>query len=217
MIIICKYSSPCEGIRTVLLAVPSTVTVYSHSPISTVTHGSGNKSTSHTGLRHTHLNMSLGLQVTLASQAGIQAQAIALPITVSVHNTAEIPVTILRWNSPLDPQAGVLGVFEVSDTTKQRTLPIPTIMVSRKLPPTEEDLVEIKADEKLDFVVNLPVQGLEEGHQYSVRAQGTWHAVWPTELANVTPQLQDQGDEKGDVERGDFTSNVLSLSVEANS
>ncbi|CAG8070447.1 unnamed protein product [Penicillium salamii] len=166
-----------------------------------------------------HTNMSLGLQVTLASQApGIEAQAIALPITVSVHNTAEIPVTILRWNSPLDPQAGVLGVFEVSDTTDQRTIPIPRIMVSRKLPPSEEDLVEIKADETFDFVVKIPVSDLEEGHQYSVRAQGTWHAVWPTELANVTPsQLQDNGNVKGDSKRGDFCSNILSLNIESSS
>lgn len=155
--------------------------------------------------------MDLGLQVTLASQApSIEAQSIALPITVSVHNTADIPVTILRWNSPLDPQAGVLGIFEVSDSTDQRTLDIPNIMVSRKLPASEEDLIELRAHETLDVAVKLPVPGLEKGHQYCIRAQGIWHAVWPTDLSSVTPsQLKDNGD----ADRGEFSSNVLSVTA----
>jgi hypothetical protein len=156
--------------------------------------------------------MNLSLQVTLAFQVPImRAQTLALPITVSVQNTADFPVTILRWNTPLDPQAGVLGVFEVSDTTDQRTLDIPRIMVSRKLPASEEDLVEIRAHETLDVVVKLPVPGLESGHQYSVRAQGTWHAVWPTILSNVTPaQLKDNEGANG----GEFCSNDSCVRIE---
>ena len=157
-------------------------------------------------------NMNLSLQVTLAFKIPImEAQTLALPITVSVQNTADVPVTVLRWNTPLDPQAGVLGVFEVSDTTDQRTLDIPIIMVSRKLPASEEDLVEIRAHETVDVAVNLPVSGLEKGHQYSVRAQGTWHAVWPTELSNVTPsQLENNEGAKG----GEFRSNDSFVRIE---
>ncbi|KAJ5559189.1 hypothetical protein N7535_008947 [Penicillium sp. DV-2018c] len=153
------------------------------------------------------------LQVTLAPLTPIlEAQAaFPLPVKVSVHNAAEWPVTILRWSSPLDPQAGVLGVFEVSDTTDQRKLPLPTIMVSRKLPASEEDLVEIGAGETLDLTVKLPVSGLEKGHDYTVRAQGTWHAVWPTELSSVTTsQLKDNGG----ASRGDFRSNESHLRIE---
>ncbi|OQE45059.1 hypothetical protein PENCOP_c002G06751 [Penicillium coprophilum] len=154
----------------------------------------------------------LSLQVTLAPQAPIlEAQEpFALPIKVSVHNPADSPVTILKWGTPLDPQAGVLGVFEICDTTDQRKVSIPTIMVSRKLPATEKDLVEIQARQTLDVTINLPVQ-LEKGHEYSVRAQGTWHAVWPTELSNVTvAQLKDNGG----ASRGDFLSNESSVSIE---
>ncbi|KAK9851071.1 uncharacterized protein MYU51_011283 [Penicillium brevicompactum] len=226
MINICKYRDP--GRQITILGIPPLVTdSTSYNPgdypgdypppthLITAIYSPGRDFNSQYQYRpymHAHLIMSLGLQVTLASHApGIETQAIALPIAVSVHNTAESPVTILRWNSPLDPQAGVLGVFEVSDVTDQRTLPIPKIMVSRKLPASEEDLVEIKANEKLEFVVNLPIPEFEEGHQYSVRAQGTWHAVWPTELSNVTPsQLQDHGDAK----RGEFLSNTLSFNFD---
>jgi hypothetical protein len=156
--------------------------------------------------------MNLNLQVTLAFQAPImEAQTVALPITVSVQNTADSPVTILRWNTPLDPQAGVLGVFEVSDTTDQRTIDIPRIMVSRKLPASEEDLVEIKAHETLEVAVKLPIPSLESGHQYCVHAQGTWHAVWPTELSSVTPsQLKHNEGAKS----GEFRSNDSHVKIE---
>ncbi|KAJ5120942.1 uncharacterized protein N7515_010330 [Penicillium bovifimosum] len=159
------------------------------------------------------MESALSLQVTLAPQAPIlEAQAASpLPIKVSVHNAAEWPVTILRWGSPLDPQAGVLGVFEVSDTTDQRKLSLPTIMVSRKLPASEADLVEIRAGETLDLTVKLPVPGLEKGHDYAVRAQGTWHAVWPTELSSITTsQLKDNGG----ANRGDFRSNESHVKIE---
>ncbi|KAJ5813219.1 hypothetical protein N7447_010242 [Penicillium robsamsonii] len=159
------------------------------------------------------MESNLSLQVTLALQAPIlEAQEpFALPIKVSVHNAADSPVTILRWNTPLDPQAGVLGVFEICDATDQRKLPIPTIMVSRKLPASENDLVEIQARKTLDVTINLPIQGLEKGHEYSVRAQGTWHAVWPTELSNVTvSQLKDNTG----ASRGDFLSNESSVTIE---
>ncbi|KAJ5788791.1 uncharacterized protein N7518_005802 [Penicillium psychrosexuale] len=155
----------------------------------------------------------LSLQVTVALQAPISEaqESFALPIKVSVHNAADTPVTILRWGSPLDPQAGVLGVFQICDTTAQRKLPIPTIMVSRKLPASEDDLVEIQARHSLDVTVNLPILGLEKGHEYSVRAQGTWHAVWSTELSNVTTsQLRDN---EG-ANRGDFLSNESSVNIE---
>ncbi|CAI7622192.1 unnamed protein product [Penicillium palitans] len=154
------------------------------------------------------MESNLSLQVTLAPQAPIREtqQPFALPIKVSVHNAADSPVTILRWGTPLDPQAGVLGVFEICDTMDQRKLPVPTIMVSRKLPASEDDLVEIQARHTVDVTVNLPILGLEKGHEYSVRAQ-----VWPTELSNVTTsQLRDN---EG-ANRGAFLSNESSLSIE---
>ncbi|KAJ5783269.1 hypothetical protein N7457_005043 [Penicillium paradoxum] len=146
------------------------------------------------------------LQVTLAPQTPILEahEVVALPIKVSVHNAADSPVTILRWDTPLDPQAAVLGVFEVCDTADQRKLTLPTIMVSRKLPASEADLVELQARQTLDLTVKLPIPGLEKGHEYAVRAQGIWHAVWPTELSNVSPSQLRDNEGAG---RGDFRSN----------
>lgn len=159
------------------------------------------------------MQAALGLQVTLASQiTTLQASSpLAVPITISIHNPAEAPVTLLRWNTPLDSQAGVLGVFEVCDTENGQAIPIDTIKVSRKLPATSEDLVEILAGQTVDRTVKLPEIKFEEGHEYSIRAQGIWHAVWEMPLADVTAsQLADLTG----ATRGEFQSNVALVKIE---
>lgn len=134
------------------------------------------------------MDHALSLQVTLASDvSNLQASSsLPVPITISIHNHAEAPVTLLTWNSPLDFQAGVLGVFEVCDTGNGQAIPIDTIKVSRKLPATPADLVEIPAGQAIDRTVKLPAFECEEGHEYSIRAQGIWHAVWEMPLTDVT-------------------------------
>ncbi|KAJ5097850.1 hypothetical protein N7532_004851 [Penicillium argentinense] len=156
---------------------------------------------------------SLSLQVTLASQmTTLQASpALAVPITISVHNPADAPMTLLRWNSPLDLSAGLLGVFEVCDTGTGQAVPVDTIKISRKLPASLEDLVEIPAGQTVNQTVNLPEIQLEEGHEYSIRAQGIWHAVWDMPLADVTAsQLNDLTGST----RGQFQSNIAVVKVE---
>ena len=153
-----------------------------------------------------------GLEVTLATQAldsGAQSPFI-LPITVSIHNAASSPVTVLKWGTPLDPRAGVLGVFEVCKTGSGQILAPETIKISRKLPPSAEDLVEIAAGQRLDRTVTLPGLHLETGHEYSVQARGIWHAIWEKPLADVTAsQLEDFGG----AERGSFESNLAIVDI----
>lgn len=149
----------------------------------------------------------VSLQLTLASQVtNIQASAaLAIPITISIRNPAEAPVTLLTWNSPLDSHAGVLGVFEIRDLGNGKTIEIDTIKVSRKLPATPDDLVEIPAGQTVERIVKLPSFQSEEGHEYSIRAQGVWHAIWDMPLTDVTAsQLTNL---TGAV-RGEFQSNT---------
>ncbi|KAJ5102434.1 hypothetical protein NUU61_004656 [Penicillium alfredii] len=158
------------------------------------------------------MNLSVGLQVSLASLSIMQtSQPLAVPVQVSIHNAAPSPVTVLRWGTPLDPRAGVLGVFGVCDTTNGQDLPMDTIKISRKLPASVEDLVEIPAQHTLNIVVNLPPLPLEPGHEYSVRAQGTWHAVWESPLADVNAS---QRQELGGAKRGAFQSNSVLVKME---
>lgn len=159
------------------------------------------------------MESSLGLQVSVASQASILASQFspAVTIKVSIENLAPSPVTVLKWGTPLDSRAGVLGIFEICDTDNGQTLPTETIKISRKLPPSIEDLVEIPGGQIMDQLINLPGLQVEEGHHYSVHAQGIWHAVWDEPLANVSvSQLQDLTGAK----RGEFSSNTALLQVE---
>lgn len=156
---------------------------------------------------------SLGLQVTLASHAiNLQAStSLPVPITISVRNPAQAPVTLLTWNTPLDSRAGVLGVFEVCDTGNGQAIAIDTIKVSRKLPATSEDLVEIPGGQTVSRTVNIPAFPLEEGHEYTIRAQGIWHAIWEMPLTDVTiSQLA----ELTGATRREFQSNLATVKVD---
>jgi hypothetical protein len=153
------------------------------------------------------------LQVNLASQllATETPSASVVPIAVSIHNPAESPVTVLKWNSPLDTRAGVLGVFVACDTGNGVPLPLDIIKISRKLPPSLDDLVEISAGQTLQITVDLPGLHFQKGHEYSVHATGTWHAVWDKALADVTvSQLSDLGR----ANRGGYRSNVAFIKVD---
>lgn len=157
---------------------------------------------------------SLGLQVILAPQS-ITLPPSPQPSTVSVGvtllNPANTTVSLLKWGTPFDPLAKVLGVFAVTDAGNGETIPIDTIQVSRKLPASPDDLLQIPANTSLDTVVQLAPLPLVAGHEYSISAQGIWHAVWETPAEGVTPmQLEDLSEAK----RGEFSSNSIVVKVE---
>lgn len=154
----------------------------------------------------------LGLQVTLAPQVPANVgQSFAIPVEVSIHNPAKHAVTFLIWGTPVDASAGPLGVFSVCDTENGEALPMTTIKISRKLPPSYEDLVEVPACQTLEKTVCLPSLQLEEGHEYSLHAQGIWHAIWDKPIAEIsTADLENLAD----AERGEFRSNSALLKVQ---
>ncbi|KAJ6104762.1 hypothetical protein N7523_011082 [Penicillium sp. IBT 18751x] len=153
------------------------------------------------------------LQINLASQS-LATEALSppvVPITVSIYNPAESPITVLKWGSPIDARAGVLGVFDVCDTGSGEPIPLDIIKISRKLPPSLEDLVEISGGQTMHFTVNLPGAQFHKGHEYSVSAAGTWHAVWEQPRSDVTAsQLTDLGS----ANRGEFHSNTAYVKLE---
>ncbi|KAA8649564.1 hypothetical protein EYZ11_011406 [Aspergillus tanneri] len=132
----------------------------------------------------------------------------AIPINVSIHNGAAVPVTIINWNTPLDPRAAVLGVFEVRDTTTNDAVPLDTIKISRPLPPSSDELVEIPAGQSVETVVNLPSGRLVSGKEYTVQAKGIWHAVWQMARNEVSEAKLEHFE---DARRGEFVSNQIRL------
>jgi hypothetical protein len=155
----------------------------------------------------------LGLQVTLASQLPtVQTQSsFTLPVKISVQNSGSGPVTFLKWGTPFDAHAAVSGVFEVCDTADGTVLPMDVIKMSRKLPASADDLLEIAEGQSLDTIVELPGLHLQEGHDYSIVAKGIWHALWMVPMVEVTPsQLSDFSG----ANRGEFRSNVALVKIE---
>ncbi|PLB54160.1 hypothetical protein P170DRAFT_431803 [Aspergillus steynii IBT 23096] len=134
-----------------------------------------------------------------------------LSLSATVHNPSSSPVTVLRWNTPLDPRAGVLGVFEIHDERENQTVPIDTIKFNRKLPPSDEDLVEIAPESSVKVDVQLPPVKLQAGREYSLKAKGRWHGIWEGGKADVDGVMLDSLE---GVERGEFESNVARVRVE---
>lgn len=156
----------------------------------------------------------LALQVIILAPQLISLSSSPTPdlsISATVHNPSSTPLTVLRWNTPLDPRAGVLGVFEIHDELENQTVPIDTIKFNRKLPPSEEDLVEIAPESSVQVDVQLPPLKLQAGREYTVKARGRWHGAWEGGKGDVKVDGLHSLDK---VERGEFSSNVERVTVE---
>ncbi|EEH20105.2 hypothetical protein PABG_02364 [Paracoccidioides brasiliensis Pb03] len=131
------------------------------------------------------------------------------PIQLSVAIRNNIPnqaITLLKWNTPLDPQANVLGIFEVREAESGKLVPSLIVKISRKLPPTQDDLVEIPANGVKETQVTLKPMSLDHGAQYKISAKGRWQAVWAGGVDDVTA---DQLAEFSCASLGDFESNTV--------
>lgn len=153
------------------------------------------------------------LQVTLAAQLRtLSSESLpTVPVKVSVHNIGRDPVTFLKWGTPFEAHAAVSGVFQVCDTDDGAVLPLNELKISRKLPASAEDLIEIAGGQILNVIVELPGLHFLKGHAYSVLTKGIWHAIWQEPRVNVTAsQLTDLSG----AERGEFRSNVALVKIE---
>lgn len=116
-------------------------------------------------------------------------------IAITVKNTNSHPVTILPWDSPLDPLALQLGAISVTPPGSSTPLDIPTIKVNRKLPAGDDFLVEIGAGETSpENVVELKEifvgQKLRELQvkKALVKCKGQWRAVWAVPKKELSPE-----------------------------
>lgn len=123
-----------------------------------------------------------------------QASSSSAPpaITVKVTNNSPKPVTILTWESPLDPLALQLGLLSITPAGASTPLDIPTIKVSRKLPPGEDSLVSLAPGESHENEIVLkellvPLAQLR-GKKSSVTIQGRWGRVWLAPRDQLTQQ-----------------------------
>ncbi|KAK2762089.1 hypothetical protein FQN54_001096 [Arachnomyces sp. PD_36] len=159
----------------------------------------------------TDLSLSISLKQLTLSKASTTPQP--LPLHITIENTADHPITVLKWNSPLDPKAGLLGVFHLTSSSTGEELTLDTLKFNRKLPPSEEDMVEIPAGEKVEADVEVPrvkVGGESDG--FKVRAEGKWHGMWRGGVEEVMREKMAEGRE-GLGDAGTFKSNEVEVTV----
>lgn len=139
-------------------------------------------------------------------------------ITVKVTNNSTKPVTILRWQSPLDPLALQLGLLSITPAGAPEPLDIPTIKVSRKLPPGEESLVSLAPGESRENEVVLkemlvPLDKIK-GKKSSVKVKGRWDHVWLAPRDQLTKQAVEELGTDGVAVSGEFETEATEIEVE---
>lgn len=167
-----------------------------------------------------------GSTATMASSAILSNLSISLrqttsrppTLAITVKNNNSVPVTILTWDSPLDPLALQLGAISITPSDSTTPLDIPTIQVSRKMPPGAESLVEIGAGETSDenvvelkeFFLGTQLRELKV-ETATVRCKGRWRAVWTERKGELGPGRIEKMGAGGEAAEGDFESAALDL------
>lgn len=147
-----------------------------------------------------------------------QASASPPAITITVINTSPQPLTLLTWDSPLDPLALQLGLLTITATDSSTTLDIPTMKVSRKLPPTDACLVGLAPGESLSNHVVfreglVPMEELK-GKTLSVKAKGRWTRVWLLAREELTAEMVEELGAGGNAVAGEFETDSIEIEVE---
>jgi hypothetical protein len=156
------------------------------------------------------MDLSRVLQLSISAREESLAKGEPCDIKITVENIGNEKVTLLKWGSPLDRISPMLGIFEVRDVETNAAVEIPVMKLSRKLPPQEDDLVEIGPGDSTEAVVKLPPFGLQAGHSYSIQAKGWWQAVWALPRQTViSTHLQDLSAGQS----GSFCSETIVISL----
>ncbi|KAI8152202.1 hypothetical protein K4K49_009801 [Colletotrichum sp. SAR 10_70] len=113
-------------------------------------------------------DLQLSLSQTVASKAP--------SVSVSVKNTSpDTPVTILKWNSPLDEAALGLGLVSITPAGASEPIHIDAVKLTRKMPPNAESLVTL-----------LPGESQPEKLQsVGAGAGGSLTGDWKTETVEI--------------------------------
>ncbi|KAF2867703.1 hypothetical protein BDV95DRAFT_631060 [Massariosphaeria phaeospora] len=123
-----------------------------------------------------------GLEFTLSQ---ISKHPPSMLVTLKNHNPSST-FTLLKWGTPLDPQALNLGVFHLVDAEAGKEVPVDVIKIGRKMPPAPEELVTIMpgTEESTEVVFDKPWMP-DTPAKYSVRAEGTFSGVWEKAASDV--------------------------------
>ncbi|RXG45609.1 hypothetical protein VDGE_02972 [Verticillium dahliae] len=138
-------------------------------------------------------------------------------LAVKVTNNYDSPLTILTWESPLDPAAIALGLLSITPAGADKPLDLPIVQFRRVMPPEPDNLVTLQPGESRgqDLVLKEPAVPVGElGGKASIYIQGSWSSVWPTTADKLTPEELEKlqfGDSV--LSGGEFKSDALEVTV----
>ncbi|TEA14274.1 putative secreted protein [Colletotrichum sidae] len=137
-------------------------------------------------------------------------------VALSVTNDHTSPITLLRWNSPLDPLVLQLGILTVTPEGEDTPLHIDAIQLRRLMPPPDNDIVTLLPGESSEQEVILretilPFDKL--GKTPRVAVKGRWHAVWPTTRDQISQEtIEKLGFGEGAL-TGEFESEAVAVAL----
>ncbi|KAI0534481.1 hypothetical protein GGR58DRAFT_516083 [Xylaria digitata] len=157
----------------------------------------------------------VNLQLNIA-QSTVSPHAISLSVTNTHPST---PVTILKWNSPLDPAALGLGLVRILPAQTVEQFHIEPIKIKRLMPPKADSLVTLLPGDSTTSTIELrdPIvpKTLWDAGPAKVTIKGRWMAVWPgmtrEDLLIDTERLQSVGAGVGSL-IGDWESEWIEIS-----
>lgn len=135
------------------------------------------------------IDLSEALQVRIRPIPSTLQAGKSLALDVAVRNNLDHPVTILTWDSPLDPKAGILGIFHARDVEDDHLLQGDFLRFRRKMPPPKDSFVEIGGNSQLVVRAILPGLKLAVGTEYVIQARGRWQAVWDRPMEDIEDEL----------------------------
>ncbi|KAI1766333.1 hypothetical protein GGR53DRAFT_220552 [Hypoxylon sp. FL1150] len=134
---------------------------------------------------------------------------------IAVTNANPEPVTVLTWNSPLDPLALQLGLL--SFASDGGPIDIPTIQIRRKMPPGADSLATIGAgqtkEQELELREPIVPLGRLRGTTVGVVCKGEWMSVWPSEADAISQASLENAGTGEDAFRGSFQSEAVDVEL----
>ncbi|KFY11201.1 hypothetical protein V491_07318 [Pseudogymnoascus sp. VKM F-3775] len=151
----------------------------------------------HISMSHPHSDDVPILPITISLRplsATHNASADARPsfrVNVTLTNTADVTLVILKWWTPFVHGAPAMGIFKVTDLSLGTAVPDMGLMIDYLLPDDDTfvlqkghdssgDLLLVRPGESVSKEVKIgdPDMLVKKGKKYSVKAKGRWMAVW---------------------------------------
>lgn len=143
-------------------------------------------------------------------------------VAVTVTNGGAGPLTVLAWDSPLDPLALQLGLVRITPEGAPAPLDLPAVRAGRRLPPGEGSLVSLAPGEGRENHVVLAgpavppgAVGGGRGGRARVEVGGRWSRVWPGPREELTEaQIADLGGADGSAVSGEVEAVGIEIETE---